>query len=142
MKMVNMTNSAEQLAGSAYSANLGFRDAGQYRSTPQGQKTVPEIITVGMKIRSSYGTGGIVAMVRGPFLYTANDGKEYSHYTLVYVPPKIWGKHKSSDHHWINELVAVDGRILKLFEANSDEVFSENATLIVAADRRGQLSLF
>jgi len=45
-----------------------------------------------------------------------------SHFTIVYLPPDRTAKHSDADRHWINECVAVGDRILKLFEANTDEV--------------------
>ncbi len=58
-------------------------------------------------------------------VYQAADGREYEHFTIVYVPTVRFGHHSTADHRWINECVAVGGRILMLFEANSDEVFVE-----------------
>lgn len=37
-------------------------------------------------------------------------------------------RHSNLDRNWINECVAVGGRILKLLEANPDEVFIEEIT--------------
>jgi hypothetical protein len=39
------------------------------------------------------------------------------------------GRHSNLDRNWINECVAVGGRILKLLEANRDEVFIEEITI-------------
>ncbi|TKV70730.1 hypothetical protein [Rhizobium sp. AU243] len=57
----------------------------------------------------------------------APNGRDYEHFTIVYVPAARFGHHSTSDHRWINECVAVGDRILMLFEANSDEVFVEDA---------------
>ncbi|MEI9402637.1 hypothetical protein [Mesorhizobium argentiipisi] len=57
------------------------------------------------------------------YFYAAPTGETLSHFTIVYVPPDRAAKHCDTDRHWINECVAVDSRILMLFEANSDEVF-------------------
>lgn len=78
-----------------------------------------------MMVRTSYGTGGIVIEVAGPSVHVAPDGREFSHFTIVYVPADRFGRHSKLDCNWINECVAVDGRILKLLEANRDEVFIE-----------------
>lgn len=56
-------------------------------------------------------------------LHRTPTGKALSHFTIVYVPPCRFPKYRDGDRHWVNECVAVDGRILKLFEANTDEVF-------------------
>jgi len=85
----------------------------------------PALVRPGMAVRTSYGTGGIVIAVKGPAIHIAQDGNEYPHFTIVYVPADLCGRHSKLDHNWINECVVVDGRILKLREANSDEVFVE-----------------
>ncbi len=73
-------------------------------------------------VSTSYSTGGVVIEVKEHF-YAAPTGETLSHFTIVYVPSDRAAKYRDSDRHWINECVAVDGRILMLFEANSDEVF-------------------
>lgn len=80
-----------------------------------------------MVIRPSYGTGGTVIGVEGPYVHVAPDGSEHPHFTIVYVPSERFGRHGKLDRNWINECVTVDGRILKLLEANRDEVFIEGA---------------
>jgi hypothetical protein len=57
------------------------------------------------------------------YCYAAPTSETLSHFTIVYVPPDRATKYRDSDHHWINECVAVGDRILMLFEANRDEVF-------------------
>lgn len=111
------------LAHSLYSAELGAHDPGRYRSTSSGAPDVPALVRSGMMIRTSYGTGGIVAAVEGPVIHVAPDGREYPHFTIVYVPVDRVGQHSKADYHWINECVAVGGRILMLLDANTDEVF-------------------
>ena len=76
-----------------------------------------------MAVRTSYGTGGIVIAVEGPFIHVAPGGREYPHFTIVYVPSDRFGRHTKSDCNWINECVAVGRRILKLLEPNLDEIF-------------------
>ena len=111
------------LAHSLYSAELGAHDPGRYRLTPPCAPDVPVLVQPGMTVRTSYGTGGIVVAVEGPTIHRGQDGREYTHFTIIYVPVERFGRHSAADHCWINECVAVDGRILMLFEANSDEVF-------------------
>jgi hypothetical protein len=57
------------------------------------------------------------------YFYAAPTGETLSHFTIVYVPADRTTRYRDIDQHWINECVAVDDRILMLFEANSDEVF-------------------
>lgn len=111
------------LARSLSSTELGWQDPVRYRVTPPGAPNVPALIRPGMAIRTSYGTGGIVIGIEGPFMHIAPDRSEYPHFTIVYVPADRFGRHSKLDRNWINECVAVDGRILKLLEANGDEVF-------------------
>ena len=83
------------------------------------------LVQPGTAVRTSYGTGGIVIAIEGPAIHVASDGREYPHFTIVYVPNDRLGRHSKLDRNWINECVAVDGRILKLLEANADDVFVE-----------------
>lgn len=115
------------LAHSLYSADLGEHDPGRYRLTPPGAPDVPALVRPGMAVRTSYGSGGIVIAVEGPVIHRVPDGTEYPHFTIVYVPADRFGRHTKLDRNWINECVAVHGRILKLLEANSDEIFVEPA---------------
>lgn len=110
------------LAGSLSSVSLGATDPCSYRGTPPGAPDVSMIVWPGMQIQTSYGTGGVVIEVTGPYTHVGKDGRDYPHFTIVYVPAERFGRHLSSDLCWINECVAVHGRILKLFNANSDEV--------------------
>lgn len=111
------------LAHSLYSAELGAHDPGRYRLTPPSAPDVPALVQPGMTVRISYGTGGIVVAVEGPSIHRGQDGREYPHFTIIYVPARRFGRHSAADHCCINECVAVGGRILMLVEANSDEVF-------------------
>ncbi|MBB3918641.1 hypothetical protein [Rhizobium fabae] len=113
------------LAHSLYSASLGAHDPGRYRSTPCGAPDVAALVRPGMTVRTSYGKGGIVIEVVGPSVHVAPDGREFSHFTIVYVPAERFGRHSKLDRNWINECVAVGGSILKLLEANRDEIFIE-----------------
>lgn len=115
------------LAHSLYSADHGGHDPGRYRVTPPGAPDVPALVRPGMAVRTSYGSRGIVIAVEGPFIHRAADGSEYPYFTIVYVPADRFGRHTKLDHNWLNECVAVHGRILKLLEANSDEFFVEPA---------------
>ncbi|MGG6898688.1 hypothetical protein [Rhizobium sp. BR 315] len=111
------------LAHSLYAAELGAPDQGLCRPTPPRAPDVAALVHPGMVIRTSYGTGGTVIGVEGPFVHVAPDGSEYPHFTIVYVPSERFGRHGKGDLNWINECVAVDRRILKLLEVDLDEVF-------------------
>lgn len=109
-------------AHSTYQAKLGYPDVGRYRRTPPGTPTVADLIHAGDIVRTSYGTGGVVIAVN-ELSFTAPTGEALSHFTIVFVPLDRYGRHRDSDLRWLHECVAVDGRILMLFEINSDEVF-------------------
>jgi hypothetical protein len=117
----------QYLAHSLYSAELGVPNPGRCRSTPGGAPDLAEFVHPGMVIRTSYGTGGTVIAVEGPYVHVAPDGSEHPHFTIVYVPSERFGRHGKLDRNWINECVTVNGRILKLLEANLDEVFIDGA---------------
>lgn len=55
--------------------------------------------------------------------FTSRTGETFPHFSIVYVAPDRYGRHRDLDHRWISECVAIDRRILMLFEANGDEVF-------------------
>lgn len=110
------------MAHTTYQAELGYPDAGRYRRTPIGARTVSDLVRPGDTVRTSYETGGVVIAVNA-CSFAARTGEALPHFTIVYVPPERFGRHRDSDRHWINECVAVDDRILMLFENNTDEVF-------------------
>ena len=102
------------------------------RITPQGQPMVDELVFVGDIIETDYGTGGRVIHLAKYKTYGLPV------FTVVYVDvdtkPNKNGSYRQSDHRWINELVAQDSRVLKLFETNDDEV-------ILTGKTEGQSSL-
>lgn len=111
----------EFFAHTTAQADLGYPDAGRYRRTPPGTPTVMDLVHPGDTVCTSYGTGGVVIAVN-ECAFAAPTGETFPHFTIVYVPPDRFGRHRESDLHWINECVAVDGRILMLFENNDDEI--------------------
>ena len=114
------------MAHTTAQADLGYPDPGRYRRTPTGAPTVADLVHPGDTLRTSYCTGGVVVAVK-EYSFTAPTHDILPHFTIVFVPPQWYGRHRDTDRCWINECVAVDGRILKLFENNSDEVFVEPA---------------
>ncbi|MBE0560621.1 MAG: hypothetical protein IH622_07335 [Ochrobactrum anthropi] len=109
-------------AHSTYAAALGAPDRCRYRRTPPGAPTVAGLVRPGDTISTSYNTGGVVIEVK-EYFHAAPTGETLSHFTIVYVPSDRASKYRDTDLCWINECGAVGNRILKLFEANTDEVF-------------------
>lgn len=125
-------------AHSTYTADLGVPDRRRCRRTAPGAPTVADLVHPGDTVSTSYSTGGVVIDVK-EYFYAAPTGETLSHFTIVYVPPDLAAKYRDSDRRWINECVADDGRILMLFEANSDEVFIVHRAQSAAVSSRSIL---
>ena len=134
------------MARNTYTAGLSEPTDGRYRRTPEGQPKVPDFVAPGSVIRTNYDTGPyIVTKVSGPYEYRPDDGDghAYEHYSLTMVHSSKFrerpAKATLKGDSYINELVAVDGRLLKLFEANTDEVtverFNPDAAELMGASR-------
>lgn len=136
------------MAHNTYQASLGYPRPGTYRRTPAGQPRVPDLVRCGMAVRTDYGTGGIVVAVKGPFVDRL-DGQDYETWSVLYVAPQHYGQHGAVPEHWfdnpkicaVNELVAVDGRILALFGNNGHELLIEDARPLTPVDKHGQMGL-
>lgn len=93
------------------------------RLTPPGQKTVPELVLIDDLIKTNYGTGPYrVEKITKHTYYKICEA-----YTLVLSYPdaprnKNGELPKNYSYSFVNEIVAQDGRLLMLFEANKDEV--------------------
>jgi hypothetical protein len=97
---------------SSFIADLnGYRVTQDILRHPSGP-TVPELVKVGNLVETNYGTGPYVVKRISKHL---DYGVET--YTLACSSPTHSGE------SYLNELVAVDGRILDLFLASKDEVF-------------------
>lgn len=102
-----------------------------YRS-PSGP-AIGELVPPGTIVRTNYNTGpDVVVSLNGPFFYEPREGGRYEHWSLNLATPAeveraAAKKRKPKADAWINECVAVDGRILKLFLANTDEVLVDGA---------------
>jgi hypothetical protein len=120
-KQTSSTATQTYEAHSAYTAALGAPDRCRYRRTPPGAPTVADLVQPGDTVSTSYNTGGVVIEVK-EYFHAAPTGETLSHFTIVYVPPDRVTKQRDTDRHWINECVTIGDRILKLFEANIDEV--------------------
>lgn len=95
-----------------------------YRQTPHGQPLVDELIRPGDYVWSSYGSGP----------YQVREVKPHhcdGMLTFTLVLRMLDGRKGDG---WISECVAIDGRILKLFANNTDEIFYQkpDATMIPA----------
>jgi hypothetical protein len=80
-----------------------------------------------MAIRTFYPNGGTAIGVEDPYVHVAPHGSDYPHFAIVCVPSERLSRYGELDCKWINECVAVDGRVPKLLEANLDEVSIEGA---------------
>lgn len=109
---------AEWSAHSGYQADIGMRDLSVYRQTPHGQPEVDALVFPGDTVWTTYGTG--------PYLVkevTRQSWKGLSCFSLSLCSVDSDRRRKQEADSWINEVVAVDGRLLKLFANNEDEVF-------------------
>jgi hypothetical protein len=110
---------ADWPAHSGYQAEMGFRNLTQYRQTPHGQPEVDQLVFPGDTVWTSYGTGPYVVKE-----VTSYKCLGMRCFTLVLQDLGVCGKRRKREASgWINEVVAVDGRLLKLFANNEDEVF-------------------
>jgi hypothetical protein len=101
-------------AHTAYQVEVGFElDPDMaFRQTPDGQLMVPQLAGPGSIVRTNYGTGPYrVIAVTGPHLEM---GCETWSLTCEELD--------RPGQAYLNELVAVDGRLLHLFGNNDDEV--------------------
>jgi len=122
------------LAHSITTADLGASLEGvDFRQTPVGQPTVEDLLRPGTIIKTNYGTGPYV--VRS---VSQDDWNDLCYWTLALSEPT-----STKISSWINDLVAIDGRILKLFTTSTDEIniidHSELEQPVVAPD--GQMAL-
>lgn len=109
---------ADWPAHSGYQADIGMRDLSVYRQTPHGQPEVDALVFPGDTVWTTYGTG--------PYLVrevTRQSWKGLSCFSLSLCSLDSGRRRKQEVDSWINEVVAVDGRLLKLFANNEDEVF-------------------
>lgn len=111
---------ADWPAISSYQAGLGYLDLQQYRQTPLGQPEVDSLVFPGDTVWTSYSTGPYV--VREVSSYDCQGMRCFT-LVLVDLGDETPHKRKREAYSWINEVVAVDGRLLKLFANSFDEVF-------------------
>lgn len=82
------------------------------RQTPAGRPTVPELCPPGSIVRTSYNTGPYV--VRRVASHTWRGCVSWSLHCSKVNSEKIG--------YWLNDYVAVDGRLVHLFSNNDDRV--------------------
>lgn len=100
----------------------------QYRQTPHGQPGVDQLVRIGDTIWTSYCSGPYV--VCGVKPYECYGMRVFTLELRDLGRASGAGKRSKRDPDgWINELVAVDGRILKLFANNDDEVYVARTAL-------------
>ena len=147
-------------ATSAYSVQMGAPVEGGYRRTPEGEPTVADLVAPGAIVTTSYGSGPyVVVRVSGPFFYDpdalgrtgraqAGTGEGFPHYSLKMVRQRDFRAARPlAADSFINEVVAVGGRLLMLFEANGDEVFVQGhdaaagGAIVAAARLREAVSI-
>ena len=110
--------------GSSYVADLnGYRVTQDMLRHPQGAHW-SELVHIGTVVRTSYNTGPyVVEQINEHIIYGLKT------ISLVCSLPDAKrrkdGQMMGEPDGWLNEIVAMDGRLLKLFKANEDEVFVE-----------------
>ena len=118
---------ADWPASSGYQADMGLKDLMQYRQTPIGQPEVDGLVLPGDTVWTSYGSGPYIVKE-----VAAQECRGMRCFTLVLLDLGESGqrKRKREADGWINEVVAVDGRLLKLFAVNDDEIFVAKRELV------------
>lgn len=118
-----------------------LNDKQKLRITPEGQKKVKELASVGDLVRTSsgrymgikgmsYDWEGRIISVSKHLVYGLPT------YSICFVDIEKYGKkYRDYDYHYLSELVAQDNRILQLFVANKEEVF------VKKFEQKGQLTI-
>lgn len=136
------------LAHSAYQAETGSKTDYRYRLATG---PIEAIVRPGSTVETSYGTGPYVVLrVAGPYTSGWFTKDVYpAHWSLCLATVANLSdplKRRPKEDSWINEVVPVDGRLLKLFEVNTDEVFvtgfHDGIVRLLREPKPVQLSLF
>lgn len=93
-----------------------------YRVTPDGQPTVKDLLPIGTKVKSNYSDTEYFVEIVHEHTYKAEERIDVDHTFTEYSLNLICARTNKRGFS-INGLVAIDGRILKLFCENLDEVF-------------------
>ena len=123
-----------QVATSDFLVQMGLTPCGEYRQTPAGYPNVRDLCPVGSVVTTDYDTGPYIVKSVTEYFIGPEGGYPcrlscWSLAMCLQSEPR-----KKAEYH-INELVAIDGRLLKLFVANTDEVFVQGRTGVDAAIR-------
>lgn len=106
-------------AHNTYQRELGYGARAQYRYRLPRGPAIGELIRPGSIVSTNYsGPSAVLEIVRD--VYKPPEGGAFENWTLVLARLNAT---KRRAEGWINEVVAVDGRLLHLFENNDDEVF-------------------
>lgn len=94
----------------------------EFHVTPEGQPKVPDLVKPGDRVRFTHGNpeGEIVKRVTGPVQGRINPYDENDHrlYPPSYSIILDHGRHEGA----LNEVVAVDGKLVKLFKSNDTSI--------------------
>jgi hypothetical protein len=116
-------------------------DGCRLRRTPEGEPAVGDLIQPGMIVTSTFRCGRKITT--GPYrVKTVSEhriaGGPISSWSLV-CEDEVRAPNKQPGDSYLNELVALNGRILALFERNDDEVHVEYRPEPSADDALGDL---
>lgn len=108
-------------AHSVYQVGIGYVAPGVYRQTPAGQPEVDSLVKPGDVVWTSYDSGPYLVKAVRRIDYQVSDQHDLGGLHSFSLAMKTMDG-RGADCG-INELVAMDGRLLKLFANNDDEVF-------------------
>lgn len=116
-------------ASNTYLASLDYPTDGLTYRTPAGPP-IHALVRPGTVVTTSYGSGPYhVHQLSGPHTFRPKEGGEFAHWSLILSPIRDFDPASSrfpKGDHFINEVVAVNGRLLHLFENNDDEVLIQD----------------
>ena len=125
----------EDLARNSNLASLGKTPPASLRRTPDGQPLADQLVKPGDWVETNYRTGPYRVVETTWHSYDhPESGESYPSLSLHCCSRRAKGNKPDS---WINECVAVDGRLLHLFPNNDDEVFKVEAP--EAADQAAEV---
>lgn len=118
-------------AHSAYQAELGMElpQPFQPRQTPAGQPTVADLLRPGAWVRTNYSGPYRVLCVteHEPFMGWVGSTRrmlgQFRTWSITCNDFADYPSQRQKDLRWLNDYVAVAGRVLHFFPNNTDEVF-------------------